>query len=142
MTDIGISMLNFAIILVVISVILDRYFNFSEINEHYLNNSPNIDSYYTPNITSMPIQGVVANKGTKSFGNFGKFGDIPIMQYCSECRLHGNCASPEYTRNGNDKNVCLKCGDFLQNNRINLNKPIYVGAKTAGRGRQCRIINF
>lgn len=142
MRDIGINILNVIVIFVIIIVIVNKYFDVDKTLDHYTNNSPNIGSYYTQNITAMPITGVVANKGTKQFGNFGKFGDIPMMQFCSECRLHDNCVTPDYKKSNKNKNVCLKCNDFLQNNRINLNKPIYVGAKSAGRGRQCRIIKY
>jgi hypothetical protein len=141
MKDVGVNILNCIVLLVIFVVFINKFYNFDDILDHYINNSPNISSYYTQNITNMPIVGAVANKGTKSFGNFSKFGDIPMMQFCSECKLHDNCVTPDYKKSNKHKNVCLKCGDFLNNNRTNLNKPIYVGAKSAGRGRQCRIIN-
>ena len=123
----------------VISLVI--YYNYFIKTEKYTNLSANISSYYTQNNVNMPITGSVAKKGTKNFGNFGKFGNIPMIQYCTECKLNENCVTADYRKSKKMRNVCLKCGDPSKKNYHDLNKPIFVGAKSVGRVRQCRQIN-
>lgn len=140
MKAVVVKILNYIVIFVIVLVIADKIFNISQIDK-YTNNSPNISSYFTTNPTNMPIVGSVAKLGTKKFGNFGKFGNVPMIQYCSNCSLKDNCLTPDYKKSFKHKNVCQECRSPEYDNRHNLNRPIFVAGRSAGRGRRCRQVN-
>jgi len=108
------------------------------------NPSPNISSFYYEDNTSIPLtnggggksSSSILSKRSKGFGNFGKFGFVPMMQNCSKCQLNDNCSNFDYNKSDtNTMNVCQSC-DMNQGK----NYPYYVSAKSAGRPRQCRRI--
>ena len=109
--------------------------------EHFGNNgtynpSPNISSFYYEDKTSLPRSASILSRKNKGFGNFGKFGVIPMMQSCSKCQLNDNCSNFDYNKSDTQvMNVCQSCD-------INtcLDAPYYVSARSAGRPRQCRRI--
>ncbi len=75
------------------------------------------------------------NKGN-SFGTIGTFPAIPL---CDQCHLGVNC--PNYTFT-DQENVCHVCS-HTNANYEDLDKPLYVNARAAGRPRQCRqIMNY
>lgn len=79
----------------------------------------------------------------KNFGNFGIIGKYPSIPICDSCGLEFDCVGYEYD-NVDDKNmnVCRKCKkDSLDKNYNELDKSLYVYARSVGRPRQCRMIN-
>ncbi len=75
-------------------------------------------------------------KSTRDFGNFGTIGTFPTMPICDKCHLDTNC--PNFTFNG-QQNVCHVCRRGRAN-YSNLDEPLYVGARSVGRPRQCRLL--
>jgi hypothetical protein len=80
---------------------------------------------------------------SKNFGNFGIIGKFPAIPLCNSCGLEFNCVNYPYT-DADDKNmnVCRKCDPHsLSKNYNQIDKPLFVSARSAGRPRQCRQIN-
>lgn len=135
-------------ILFIIIIIIKYYENSSyyhETKEHYT-------TLLTPfsetnqNLVNTQCTAVNINPNNKpkvkNYGNFGIIGKFPSIPICDSCRLEYNCSNYAYT-NVDDRNinVCRKCNkNVLYKNYNDLNKPLYVYARSAGRPRQCRNI--
>jgi len=77
-----------------------------------------------------------------NFGNFGIIGSFPAIPICNSCGLEFGCTGFPYDSDDKNETVCRKCrANSLHKNYTNLNEPIYVYARSAGRPRQCRRIN-
>lgn len=81
---------------------------------------------------------VVTGASWKS--NPGVIGTYPAIPLANQCSLGANC--PNYTFGKTHANVCHECAKFPQNYE-NLDKPIYVYARSAGFPRQkMQLINY
>lgn len=130
-------LINILVYIMASVVILTIYYKTRYENFVSYNPSPNISSFYYKDNTSLPQSSAnVLSRKNKGFGNFGKFGFVPMMQNCSKCQLNDNCTNFDYNKSDTKvMNVCQSCD-------INRAKdyPYYVSAKSTGRPRRCRRI--
>ncbi len=137
-------MLNLAIIVLLIFVV-------------FLSVNDNIKEHYTTLWTpaSKANQNLVNTQCTavnmtptnrtlpKNYGNFGIIGKFPAIPICDSCGLEFDCVNYAYTDvDDRNANVCRKCGkNVLYKNYNQLDYPLRVFARSAGRPRQCRRLN-
>jgi hypothetical protein len=119
---------------------LDVKEKFSVVRQDYYNPSPFLDLQYDPSPSAINL----GNKD-KSFGNFGAFGSFP-NSLCSSCNLSSDTVTPPYLHSNDlgDENgslygkIARKCDNLDGKNYNDLNKPVLVAGRSAGRTRQCR----
>jgi len=142
------SHIDYAIIILFVIVIIIKYY------EHSHNNQENYTTLWTPFSQADPnlfnSQGTAANislgnsKPMRDFNNFGIIGKFPAIPICNSCKLDFDCVNYDYTDiDDKNANVCRRCGkNVLSKNYGELDKPLFVYARSAGRPRQTRQINL
>jgi hypothetical protein len=113
---------------------------FAVVRQGYYNPSPFLDLQYDPSPSAINL----GNKD-RSFGNFGAFGSFP-NPLCPSCDLSGDMVTAPYLH-ANDLGdeygslygkVARRCDNVCGKNYNDLNKPVLVAGRSAGRTRQCR----
>lgn len=132
--------IDYAILILFIIVVLIKFYEGS-VEEGY---TTLMTPFSKANQNIFNSQSTAVNiKPIRNYGNFGIIGKFPAIPICNSCQLEFDCSNYDYD-NVDDKNtnVCRKCGsNVLGKNYNQLDKPLYVFARSAGRPRQCRQIN-
>lgn len=136
--------LNYIIFLLLIVILIIKHYD--GIKEHYTTLLTPF-SYANQNLVNTQCTALNINpsnrKMLKNYGNFGIIGKFPAIPICDSCKLEFDCVNYAYTDvDDRNMNVCRKCKkNVLYKNYNNLEEPLYVYARSAGRPRQCRKIN-
>lgn len=100
------------------------------------------DYFQKPGMDPNQVAVNLDDSKNKNFKNFGTLGDFPPNPLCQSCNLNYNCMNAPYTQLSDKyQNVCLRCGDPLKKNYYQMQEKIMVMGRSAGRPRQCRLIN-
>jgi hypothetical protein len=136
--------INYIIILLLIIIIGLKYYD--SIIENYT-------TLWTPsscanqNLVNTQCTAMNMNPSNRkllqNYGNFGIIGKFPAIPICNSCNLEFDCVNYAYDDvDDRNVNVCRKCKkNVLYKNYNQLDEPLFVFARSAGRPRQCRKIN-
>ena len=130
-------MISLCILILFLIIIAFDYIN--KTTEHYTFSNP--FGFSNQSIVNSEATAVNLRK-PRNFGNFGIIGKFPANPICDSCHLEYNCTNYGYEVDEKNANVCRKCKiNSINKNYNQMDQPLYVFSRSAGRPRQCRQIH-